>query len=1050
MRESHEAMSTPGAHSTGDVFQTIFETSPDALLYVRDGRICEANVAAARVFGFDSTDDLKTAAPESLWPNHILDGRSMLDWAETQLRSQDCARLDWVCRRQEGTPFPARIRLQPLAVDGDAGYCVAARRFEDRSDFASRQAQQEILQLSQFLESVIDNADVWLNVLDNQANILIWNKAAELISGYRKSEVQNNPYIWEWLYPDAAYRASVGTQVAEILAGGRTAQDFETTILTKTGEKRIVSWDSRVLRDDTGKVSGSIAIGRDVTEAKRTQAALVEAKQAAEEAARAKSEFLANMSHEIRTPMNAIIGFSGLALKQELTPRLRDHLRKIDGAGRSLLAIINDILDFSKLEAGKLTLESIPFDMGRVLNEVVDLLAHKATEKGLEFILAMDWNLREGILGDPLRLRQILINLAGNAVKFTEKGHVLIRVDVLEEPVDHPGHLCLRFSVQDTGIGMTPEQQNGLFQAFVQADSSMTRKFGGTGLGLTISRHLVEQMGGRIWVESEPGKGSTFVFTARFAIQEPALHAAPALPQGLEKLHVLVVDDNDTFRQVLMEQLSGFRFKVKGAGSGEEAIEQLENSAPPVDLVLMDWKMPGMDGLETIRRIQANPRLASVPAVIMATAYGHEDVRNLAEKAGVKGFLVKPVSPSLLLDSVLEALGRERLNLFEGGRTHDAPSVHVPLMAGARILLAEDNAINRALAVELLAGAGLAVDVANDGREAVRMVDGAHYDAVLMDVQMPEMDGWTATARIRENPRHRGLPIIAMTAHALAGYREECLAAGMNDYITKPIEPGALFGVLSRWIGIEGAGDANATSATSAKNSASADREATGATALVTTDDELGEFAGLERVLDVRAALARISGKRALLRRLLTEYLADPELSEARISEALATGDAETAFRLAHTVKGVAGAFGARRLRDHAEALEDVLRKNLPWAEHHARFAEASRDFRQALLEWAGKTAPRPEPGIAARDALTPEEQAKLVSSLSAQLKRNAFAARQTVDSLLQAGTPELREALLSLKEALSRMDFKEARRRFKECPALYVASSDPILPNTG
>jgi CheY-like chemotaxis protein len=372
----------------------------------------------------------------------------------------------------------------------------------------------------------------------------------------------------------------------------------------------------------------------------------------------------------------------------------------------------------------------------------------------------------------------------------------------------------------------------------------------------------------------------------------------------------------------------------------------------------------------------------------------------------------------------------------------------MPLLAGARILLAEDNAVNRELSVELLVGAGLAVDVANDGREAVRMVDDAHYDAILMDIQMPEMDGWTATARIRENPRHRELPIIAMTAHALSGYHEECLAAGMNDHITKPVEPEALFGVLSRWIGVENGGAMTAAGTTGMTHAVTADRGTIAPTTATPddTEDELSEFAGLERVMDVRAALARVSGKRALLRKLFTEYLADRELSEARISEALATGDAETAFRLAHTIKGVAGTFGAGTLRDHAAALEGVLRKDLPWAAHHVRFSEASRDFRQALLEWAGKAPPRPEANVSARATLTEEEQTELVDRLAAQLRRNAFAARQTVATLLQAGTPALREELLSLEEALSRMDFKEARERFKACPALRAVSSNPVI----
>lgn len=878
---------------TPDLFKVLFATSPDALLYIEDRKVVIASASAANLFGFERADDLVNTHSTNLLPPHPLDQRSIFEWAQILLEENpSSARLDWLCRHQNGTIFSARIRLQPILTEDHQGFCVLVRHFEERHEFASQNLPEDNIQLSQFLESVIDNADVWLNVLDNQANVLIWNKAAELISGYEKKEVQNTSKIWEWLYPDQDYRAWVGARVAEILSKGHVTQDLETTIVTKQGKQRVISWDSRTIHDHTGKISGSIAIGHDVTEAKQAQAALIEAKKAAEHAAKVKSDFLANMSHEIRTPINAMIGFSSLALKQPLTPKLQDYLTKIETAGHSLLSIVNDVLDFSKIEAGKMQIEKTPFDLRQVLANIIDLLSPKASEKKLALVLDSESKYPPALVGDPLRLQQVLLNLASNALKFTEYGHVVICTEILERTQDS---LQLCFSVKDTGVGISPEQQKCLFEAFVQADSSTTRKFGGTGLGLAISKHLIELMGGKIWVTSTPNQGSIFNFTAKFNIAEQ-------LP-----------------------------------APGSTPLETICGNNPQLDLVSCSTKQPDVHQLRN----------------------GH-------------------------------------------------------------ILLVEDNAINRELALELLAGSGLTIDCATNGQEAIAMINETHYDAVLMDIQMPEMDGKEATALIRKNPQHQTLPIIAMTAHALAGYREECIAAGMNDYITKPIDQTLLINTLSHWvIGTE--------KLAAPLNTPTRDKPSDGATR---------EFEALENVMDVSVALGRVKGQRHLLARILDKAIVNLSQPEMQITNALRGGDIKAALRITHTIKGIAGTFGATDLCTKAQHLETALYEGQPWEEHYIQFSKANDDFKASLNAWQAS-----HQKIAScdkkSDVATLEIQTTLLNNLEEQLQRNAIAARDTVEKLIQVSSPHGCVALMQIREALFTMDFVKARTCLLKCSTI-------------
>jgi two-component system sensor histidine kinase/response regulator len=668
---------------------------------------------------------------------------------------------------------------------------------------------------------------------------------------------------------------------------------------------------------------------RDITERREQEKSLKEAKGKAEEATEMKSMFLANMSHEIRTPMNAIIGLSHLALKTQLSAKQRDYISKVHNAGTSLLAIINDILDFSKIEAGKLDVEVTDFQIDEVIGAVTTLTAQKAHDKGLEFLADVASAIPEQLRGDPLRLGQVLTNLVNNAVKFTEQGEIRLKIDLLEQTGDK---VQLKFSVRDTGLGMTPEQAAKLFQPFSQADMSTTRKHGGTGLGLTISRRLVELMGGQIWLESEAGVGSTFHFTVWLEIGHTA--AQRIVPNRLQSLHILVVDDNAAAREILVESVQNLAERADSVSSGPEAIAAIRerDSDVPYDVVFMDWRMPGMDGLEATRLIKNDTSLRKPPAIIIVTAFGREEVREEAENLHVNGFLVKPVTRSMLVDSLVNVFATE--SETGAATTLDAHEAAMPLR-GAHILLTEDNEINQQIAIELLEGAGATVDVANNGREAVDILFQGSlqppYDVVLMDLQMPEMDGYQATTRIRGDSRFAQLPIIAMTAHATVEERNRCLAAGMNDHISKPIHPNLLFDTVARYYHAAASTPAISTMTASgseimATASVTPARRAAPAQERSAMANALPEVEGL----DTADGLLRVAGNKNLYLKLLRQFVASEHDAPARIRERLASHDRAAAERMAHTVKGVAGNLGAKAVQSAAADLEHAVNKGKP------------------------------------------------------------------------------------------------------------------------
>ncbi|MCX5813799.1 MAG: response regulator [Proteobacteria bacterium] len=642
---------------------------------------------------------------------------------------------------------------------------------------------------------------------------------------------------------------------------------------------------------------------------------LDEARQEADSAAKAKADFLANMSHEIRTPMNAIIGFSSLAMKTDMNRKQRDYIQKIQQSGQHLLGIINDILDFSKIEAGKLSVEHTEFELEKVMDNVSNLISEKTATKGLELVFRIEKGTPKYLVGDPLRLGQILVNYANNAVKFTEQGEVVISVEVVEE-TDSDG--LFRFAVEDTGIGLTEEQIGKLFQSFQQADTSTSRKYGGTGLGLAISKKLASLMGGDVGVESEYGKGSTFWFTARLG--KGIAKARKLLPEpDLRGRRVLVVDDNQMSRVVLSDMLTGMTFIVNDVASGKEALKEISSAAKsgkPYEVVLLDWRMPGMDGIETARAIRDLP-LSPLPHMVMVTAYGREEVLREAAMAGLEDVLIKPVSASTMLDTLVHVLGGEPAEMSREEQKAAPLMENLAAMKGVSILLVEDNEFNQQLACELLTDAGFEVNIAQDGQKSLEMLDKHTYDIVLMDMQMPVMDGITATQEIRKQECFKYLPVIAMTANVMADDIDKCYKAGMNDHIGKPIDPDELFGKLLKWV---------------KPRQASQRQEVAGMHAEKTEKEELkpAQQDDLPNIpgLDTGLGLKRVMGKKKLYMSLLKKFIEDQGQTLARIRQSLKVDDRGTAERLAHTTKGVSGNIGASDVQEKAAVVEAAIRNN--------------------------------------------------------------------------------------------------------------------------
>ncbi len=899
-----------------------------------EGRITFINPAACRMLGF-TAEELIGQPSHATFHHHRPDG-SLYPKEECPMyaayKQGKASRIDdeflW---RKDGIGLPVEYGATPMLKDDTVVGSVVS--FTDIT--LRKQVEADLQRRKDELQRINFQADTALDL----TKAGYWHVPLDG-AGYYNSSERAARIFGEPLVPDLRY--SLSEWIEHVRQGDEAAakitiEKFEAAVAGKIpvydatyAYKRPVDgrvvWIhalGHVVKDENGVPRNMFGVTQDITDFKLLEMELTGAKQKAEEATQMKSMFLANMSHEIRTPMNAIIGLSHLALKTQLTPKQRDYVSKVHNAGTSLLAVINDILDFSKIEAGKLEIETTDFKLDEVISSVTTLTAQKAHEKGLEFLAHVAPGIPEHLLGDPLRLGQILTNFVNNAVKFTERGEIRLDIQLLERTGEK---VQLKFAVRDTGMGMTREQAARLFQPFTQADMSTTRKHGGTGLGLTICLRLVELMGGKIWLESEPGVGSVFFFTVWLGVGTEK-GAGKIVPERLAKLRVLVVDDNPTAREILQEPLSTVVTKVDAVASGAEAIASIRQHDPqePYDIVFMDWRMPGMDGLLASRHIKSDETLSHQPAIVLVTAFGREEVREEAERLQLDGFLVKPVTKSMIVDTLVNVFGHSGEESAVSSETQQSA-----LLRGARILLTEDNEINQQIAVELLEGVGATVKVANNGREAVEILAGGPqpppFDVVLMDLQMPEMDGYQATAKLRSDSRFATLPIIAMTAHATIEERQRCLAAGMNDHISKPIEPANLFETVGRFC----------------KNPPPASSPLNGDTVVEapakSADPDLPSIIGL----DMADGLSRVAGNRKLYRKILRQFLEQQGPSVQQINSALIQGDVALAERLAHTLKGVAGNLGAKPVQAAAANLEKLIRNQAATAEIDAAKAQVS------------------------------------------------------------------------------------------------------------
>ena len=766
-------------------------------------------------------------------------------------------------------------------------------------------AEEALVRQTDLLNNVLESASQGIVAYDGDHRIVAFNKNYTPIWRLPESLMKAGARLH-----DVVYRLAEKGVYGE---GDPKTQAEERIVKISSGEASsadILGADGNMYHalSQPTKDGGLVLTYTDITERNRAQDMLTEAKEQAETASRAKSDFLATMSHEIRTPMNAVLGMAYLALKTELTRKQKDYVTKILSAGESLLAVINDLLDFSKIEAGKLPMERIGFLFDAVLENVSVVLGQKARDKGLEFLFSTAPDVPQHLYGDPLRLGQVLINLVGNSVKFTEKGEIVLTCRVARK---EEKRVKLKFSVRDTGIGMTPDQIDRLFTAFSQADTSITRRYGGTGLGLSISKRLVEMMDGEVQVDSAPGEGSTFTFTAWFghadADREDAM--ATRLTPNLRGMRVLVVDDNETAREILREVLEAMTFDVTTVPSAEAALDTLRDADEPYPLVVMDWNMPGgIDGVQATRRIKHEPGIEKPPAVIMVTASGRDELREQAEDAGADGFILKPINQSILFDTLMDVFGGRG---EPGGTTSLAPRWAAEAeksLAATRVLLVEDNKINQQVAVEILEGAGASVAVADNGLKAVTLLldsdEPPPFDVALMDLQMPEMDGYEATRRIRQDTRFTDFPIIAMTAHGLVEELQNCLAVGMNDHVIKPIHPDTLFATIRRWLPDVGPADLVAPPPPATKDT-----------------EPLPDVPGL----NVGDGLARVLGNRKTYERVLTLFQDNHADDANAVERAVEDGNWELADQLAHTLKGVAGNIGAEAVFEAAMALEKAI-----------------------------------------------------------------------------------------------------------------------------
>jgi two-component system, sensor histidine kinase and response regulator len=970
---------------------------------IQDRRLIYVNPKFEEITGYDTTELIGSAAIEFVYD----DDKELVQASACRIMMNESAErsysYEFRIRKKDGEVRWMLETVNPILFNGKKA------TLGNVIDITERKKAEESLAASEAkLRNLIDNAPIGLSISTIDGRILKVNKTLIRMYGYDSEEDMISRPVSEVFYANSEDRIRLLQFIREEHIG--TAIEIETK--RKDGKHFWVSL-AAIYQEVTPGEKQIIVFAEDITHKKEMQIGLQKAKAAAEAATQAKSEFLAHMSHEIRTPMNAIVGLSHLALKSDLDPKQRDYLVKIQSSANSLMRIINDILDFSKIEAGKLEIETQNFKLNHMLENIANMFSLRAQEKGLEIRFETAAEVPQALIGDPLRIGQILINLIGNSFKFTREGEIAVSVALESRELDRA---VLQFSVRDTGIGMTEEQSQKLFQPFTQADSSITRRYGGTGLGLFISKRLVEKMGGQISVGSTPGKGSTFTLTLVVGLQPEGL--AKNTPDLFPKrrLKALIADDNANAREILENMLHDISCDVTSVNSGAEVLKALKEDADGFDLVVLDWRMPDLDGFETARRIRNNLHLPRMPKIFMVTAYGREEAMYEAKQLGLDAFLVKPVNHSILFDAIAEAFGCGEI--LDEALQRKATTEALDL-SGVHLLVVEDNEINQQVAKELLESFGATVDIAENGKIAAEKIeDGMNYQAILMDLQMPVMDGYEATARIRKKLDKDALPILAMTAHALQSEIKKCLQADMNGVVTKPIDPGKLKEELFKW--------------TRPKHAAAK----AGLRTVVSPQSEIKEenlICSLPGI-DMKSALNRLMGNRRLLKKLVEDFVMNYSSVFTDIREALRKGDKTSAQRAVHAFKGIAGNLSATEAFASAVRLEMLIQQQnaAGIAEELDIMEEACRIISSGVNAARAEDEPSlPMPGEHTVDI---EIAGGMISELSHLLHKHSMSARKQwgllKETLHQA---DFKDLIARFDERINRLDFKSAIKTLED-----------------
>jgi two-component system sensor histidine kinase/response regulator len=987
----------------------LFEAARSGIVMIRDQAIVRCNRRMDEMFGYRPGEQIGRST--RIWYPDDATFAEVSAEVTAALAAGTTHRREQLAVRKDGSRF--WIRMTGCALDPALPEAGLVDVIEDVTE--QRSAAEALLLANEEQQAIFETATSGMALIRADA-LIRCNRRLHEIFGWPLGEmIGKSAAIW---YPDEAAHLGSVAAAEEVLWLGRV----------HTQECRLVRQDGTVFwarltgrAVDTGDHSkGVVWIVDDISAERAAIDEMRRARQMAEDAVRVKSDFIANISHEIRTPMNVIMGMTHLIGQTGLDDHQRDYLEKIQISSAHLLGIINDILDFSKIEAGKLQVEETEFELERVLDNVVSLEGKRAAEKGLELVVRVARDVPARLIGDPLRIGQILVNYVDNAVKFTDRGEVTIRTEV-ESRSDTEAQV--RFTVTDTGIGLSAAEQQRLFRSFEQADTSTTRKYGGTGLGLAISKRLAELMGGTVGVVSDAGQGAQFWFTVRCRLGAAADNAL--LPDAdLRGRRLLVVDDNRNSRNVMAGMLESMTFAVDEAESGPQAIERVAQASAAgqsYDALIIDRQMPGMDGLALARDLLATCP-APQPRMIMVTPYGQDDVAGQAAELGIDHILTKPMSPSVLFDAVIDALGRHRAG---GRKATERVRIRAPgvsALAGARILVVEDNELNQQVARELLQSAGIDVVVAGDGAEALELASRQRFDAVLMDMQMPVMDGIAATVAMRRIPALRSLPILAMTANAMVGDRERCIEAGMNDHIAKPIDPEALWSALLRWLPAGRRQDVGAEAARPADANP--------------VQPSLEPIEGV----DVAQGLLRAFGRESLYRSVLQKFVTGQQQFRNEFAAAVQQTDWQTAERLAHSLKGNAAQIAAERLARHAAALELGCRtqdSDLLTSDAWNQLGDSLPRLLAAIAAWLERQAPPTAVSGSGEDADLQAVCAELLRLLShddfasyAFLKRHgpllAAAFGNVVSRMLDnVGNFEFALAAEQLRQAAERADLK-------------------------